>query len=100
MEHITTATLRAHIGVPTNDEARITATTALGPKDQQTHSDCASGDAADKGKANIAAELALRGYCLHSLSNGTWIVSKWNPCKPIANLQEATAFLQQVGGAR
>ena len=99
MSHITTTTPRAHIGAPINDEARITATTAPGPKDQQAHSDCASGDAADKGKANIAAELALRGYCLHSLSNGTWIVCKWNLGKPIANLQEAAAILRQVGGA-
>lgn len=99
MGHTNSQMARALNAAPTNDEARITETTVPGPKDQQAQSDFASGNDAVKRKTNIVAALALRGYCLRSLSDGTWIISKWNLSRPIVDLHAAAPFLHQVGGA-
>lgn len=99
MKHITSALARAFNVAPTNDETRITATTVPGPKDQQTQPYSASNDAERKALATLTAQLAIRGYALHQLADGSLMVSRWNLSRSMADLSAARAFLRQVGGA-
>jgi hypothetical protein len=51
----------------------------------------------DKSRATLAAQLALRGYSLFELSDGSFVVSRWNCIKPLADLRAVRSFAQQVG---
>ena len=98
MEHITHALARAFNVAPTNDEARITATTVPGPKNQQTHTDSASNNAERKALATLTAQFAIRGYALHQLADGSLMVSRWNLSRALTGISAAQTFLAQVGG--
>ena len=55
----------------------------------------------DDGKrfATLQAELARQAYCLHELADGSYLVTRWNCCRPLADLRAVAAFVRQVGGA-
>lgn len=96
MEHITQALARAFNSVPTNDEAQSTPH-APGPFDQQAHLNFDS--ALQKRQATFTAKLALAGYSLLELSDKTFLVSRWDRSRHLADLQAVAAFLRQIGGA-
>ena len=98
MKHITSALARAFNVAPPNDEAHGTPH-AAGPKDQQTQTHSASNDAGRKTLATLTAQLAIRGYALHQLADGSLMVSRWNLSRPLAGLSADQAFLTQVGGS-
>jgi hypothetical protein len=51
--------------------------------------------------ATRRAELALLGgFTLVELADGSYLVTKWNCCRPLADLRAVTAFVRQVGGQR
>ncbi len=52
-----------------------------------------------KAHATLTAQLAMRGYCLSALSDGSFLIHRWNLSKPIADLRAAAAFLRQITGA-
>lgn len=55
----------------------------------------------DKSKtfANLRAALALAGgFALHELSDGSYLVSRWNCTRPLPDLRAVAAFVRQVGG--
>ena len=61
--------------------------------------DFATDDARRKALSNLRAELALAGgFVLHELTDGSFVVTRWNCCKPLADLDAVAAFLRMVGG--
>ena len=56
-------------------------------------------DAAGKLKATAAAELALRGFSLQELADGSFAITRWNLCRPCAGLADVRQFIRQIGGA-
>jgi hypothetical protein len=57
---------------------------------------------ADDGKrfATLRALLALAGgFTLLELADGGYLVTRWNCCRPLADLRAVAAFVSQVGGA-
>lgn len=58
---------------------------------------------ADCGKQffTLRALLALAGgFTLLELADGSYLVTRWNCCRPLADLRAVTAFVRQVGGQR
>ena len=56
----------------------------------------------DDGKrfATLRAELAiLGGFTLLELADGSYLVTRWNCCRPLADLRAVAAFVRHVGGA-
>ncbi len=57
---------------------------------------------AEAGKrfATLQALLALAGgFTLLELADGSYLVTRWNCCRPLADLRAVAAFVRQVGGA-
>jgi hypothetical protein len=57
---------------------------------------------ADHGKrfATLQALLALAGgFTLSELADGSYLVTRWDFCRPMADLRAVAAFVRQVGGA-
>jgi hypothetical protein len=103
MRHITTATLRAHIVAPTNDEADGTPH-ATGPNDQQTQTDCLASDRLDqerKAFATLQAQFALRGYSLSSVEAAgggpLFQVSRWGLVTELPDMMAIAIFAERVG---
>lgn len=65
----------------------------------------AAGDPADEAKRfqNLRAAFALRGPALHRSDPADGPVrlwaERWGHARPLADLNEAAAFLRQLGGA-
>ena len=53
----------------------------------------------DKTRATLAALLAIKGYSLHELADGTYLASKWNHTRPLRDLHAVQCFVRQVGAA-
>ena len=56
----------------------------------------------DDGKrfATLQALLALAGgFTLLELADGSYLVTRWNCCRPLADLRAVAAFVRLVGGA-
>jgi hypothetical protein len=49
--------------------------------------------------ATVAAALALKGYVLHQTQAGTYIVTRWNLARDLANLGAVQAFASAVGAS-
>ena len=90
---------------PTSDSARLQA----GEVERQgtaDNADCA-GQArqaqgpsfTDKTRATLAALLALKGYSLHEVADGSYLASRWNHARPLRDLHAVQAFARQVGAA-
>lgn len=57
-----------------------------------------SGDARRKLFADLRAKLALAGgHSLLELADGSFVVTKWNLCRPLPDLRAVAAFARQVG---
>lgn len=52
-----------------------------------------------KALETLRAKLALRGYELHELADGSLMVSRWNLSRPLSSIEAAEAFARQVGAA-
>lgn len=61
--------------------------------------DCASIDAERKAFATIAAQLALIGFSLNELSDGSYLASRWNCTKHLPSLYALQSFARLVGAA-
>ena len=74
---------------------------AAGPKDQQTHLDFASDDAAGKAFATLRAQLALADYSLHrsEAEDGprNYFVTRWGMVRELRNLPAVSKFVESVG---
>ena len=55
---------------------------------------------AEKRRAALAAELALRGYELKRTAEGTFIVHRWGLTRELDCLDAVSAFVRQVGDQR
>lgn len=85
----------------TSDEAPA-GDTARGFREQASTDTAilAHDDAQRKTRATLSAKLALAGgYVLLELADGTFLVSRWNYCKPLPDLHAVAAFARQIGGA-
>jgi len=51
----------------------------------------------DKARATLAAMLAIKGYSLHLLADGSFLASKWNCTKHLPSLYAVQGFARQVG---
>ena len=84
---------------PTSDNAHL----AVGAVEGQGTTDGLIFDQrADAGKrfATLRAELAILGnFTLLELADGSYLVTRRNCCRPLADLRAVAAFVRQVGGA-
>lgn len=55
-------------------------------------------DTERKAFATLAARLALRGYALHDLSCGGFLISRWDRTAHFSDLSGVRQFLQRIGG--
>ena len=98
----------ARATMPNNGEAETTGR-SLGSWDQ-TESDKANRSdelvaeqeprSSVKRLADVTAKLAMHGYSLYPLTDGTLLVTRWNLSKTLPSVNAAERFLQMVGGAR
>lgn len=73
-----------------------TVTGPLGVADvTQDHTD----DQAGKRQASLRAALGKRGFLMHSLPTGGFLIAKWDRWCDAADLNEVDKFLRRVGGA-
>ncbi len=91
----------AHALVRAENETAPDAANVEGPVKQKTN-DIIFGKIANDRKrfASLRAHLALKGYELYPQPDGTMLITKWGLLKTVADVDEASAFLQQIGGAR
>ena len=93
-----TAAARALV-TPTSDNAHL----AVGAVEKQRAGNCLIFEQyADDGKrfATLRALLALAGgLTLLELADGSYLVTRWNYCRPLADLRAVAAFVRHVGGA-
>ena len=84
---------------PTSDNAHL----AVGAvKGQGTTDGLIFDQRADAGKrfATLRTELAILGnFTLLELADGSYLVTRRNCCRPLADLRAVAAFVRQVGGA-
>ena len=52
---------------------------------------------AEKRRATLVAELALRGYALKRMAEGTFIEHRWGLTRALHSLDAVARFAQQVG---
>ena len=52
---------------------------------------------AEKRRATLVAELALRGYELKRTAEGTFIVHRWGLTRALDSLDAVASFAQQMG---
>lgn len=57
----------------------------------------AATDDKSKAFATWRAKLAIRGHQLHALADGTFMVSRWNLCRVLADLDAVERFVEQAG---
>ena len=84
---------------PTSDNAHL----AVGAVEKQRAGDCSILEQhADDGKrfATLRALLALAGgFTLLELADGSYLVTRWNCSRPLADLRAVAVFVRQVRGA-
>lgn len=61
-----------------------------------TNSVSAGSQAAVKRLATAAARLALAGYTLTPLEDGSFLVARWNWARPLSDLDAVEQFLKRV----
>ena len=88
----------AGLSQPNKDEGPTVATVGLQGVAQSVSYQSISSDVRCKTLATVAARLALRGYELHQLADGSLSVSRWNLSRPLADLDDVDQFLLQIGG--
>lgn len=74
---------------------------ANGAPEEQTQSQhpySANDDGASKALATMQARAALCGCTLHQLSDGAYLVGKWNYSKAVPCLRAVGDLLRQIGG--
>lgn len=49
--------------------------------------------------ANCTARLALLGFSMHPLVGDSFVISRWNMSRTVADIADAERFLKMVGGA-
>ena len=52
-----------------------------------------------KRHATLQAKLALRGFVLRKLDTGAYIVTRWQLCRELADLDAVARFATLVGAA-
>jgi hypothetical protein len=82
---------------PTSDEARG-ANAGQVEEQENKHPDSDSGDARRKALATAAACLALKGFALHPLACGAFLICKWDRSVHCADLIAIEAFIAKIGG--
>ena len=85
---------------PGSDEAlAVAAAQGSGEIAQHVSHQSISGAGCRKALITIAAQLAMRGYALHELADGSLSVSRWNLSCSLLDLAAAKRFLLKIGGA-
>jgi hypothetical protein len=59
-----------------------------------------AGRLARKALSSLQAEFALAGHELVQLADGSFVASRWGLVRPLATMDAARAFLQQVTGRK
>lgn len=82
-----------------NDEG-LTATNDQPPKSTQpSDASITDLDASRKQFATLAALLALKGYALHELACGGFLICRWDRTAHCSDLGAVHGFLRKIGGA-
>jgi len=58
----------------------------------------AAGDAERKEQATLAARLAFKGYSLHELAGGGFLISRWDRTAHCSDLGAVAGFLRRIEG--
>lgn len=65
---------------------------------ETTTADAASvADAKRKEQARLTVYAARRGYVVHALGTGSFLLGRWGHCKELADLPALAAALRQMG---
>ncbi len=85
---------RANDDGPTSGEA-------AGRLENTNRSDlhCDDDERAAQRRIALRASLARRGYVLHKLPDGSWLIARAEGACTLADLHEVEQFLRRVGGA-
>ena len=84
---------------PTSDKARGANAGQVKEQENEHRDSAADADAQRKAFEDLRARLALAGgHALLELSDGSYLVTKWNLCRPLPDLAAVRAFLRMVGG--
>ncbi len=79
-------------------------TTGRAQTPEENRRDCgeplASTPTPEKTKATLTARLALRGFALHELADGQFLVCRWDRTRTLPSLAAVQAFAAMVEGAR
>ena len=81
---------------PNNERQRANAVPRVPNTNQQPH--FAFDDDGGKALATMHARAALCGCTLHELSDGAYLVGKWNYSKAVPCLRAVGDLLRQIGG--
>lgn len=54
---------------------------------------------ARKAFANAQAKLAIAGFQLERMADGSYVVAKWTMTRSLADMAAVETFMQQVGAA-
>lgn len=48
--------------------------------------------------STVRAELALKGYCLEQLADGSWLIARWGlASSPMQDISEVETFARDLG---
>ncbi len=69
-----------------------------GPHDHTNDLDFATGKRPSKAVATQISELAIAGYCVHTLTNGGYIVTSWGmAARHCADFTDLQSFAHKLG---
>ena len=60
--------------------------------------DCAEDLAQRKEQARLGAHLARKGYSLHELAGGAFLIARWDRTAHCSDLRAVAGFLRRIGG--
>ena len=83
---------------PKNDEAHGANAGQVATHKPNDRSDFATAIPDSKAFANIRAALALKGYMLLKMHDGTLLIERWGLSRTVDSLTQAAQFLAQIGG--
>ena len=97
---MTTTTHGAKPGLvtPKNDEAHGANAGQVAKQELNDKAHFATAIPDGKAFANIRAALALKGYVLLKMHDGTLLIERWGYSRTVDGIAQAAVFLAQIGG--
>ena len=85
---------------PTKEDApRLAGDEGIRRREQDDNQDSDATDAQRKALATLTAKMAIAGFSLHPLADGSFLACRWGLSRPLPDLYAAHRFLRHIGGA-